>query len=813
MIPVSTKYRQLLIAGNRNYLIKVDITLADETVLHLTNQHIWEQGIVVDQAISSDSSFDIGSAIVGSLKVVIDNINGDFSQYDFFNAKLVLWLGVEGDLDEYDVQRYYRIGFYTVDVPSYNGSLITLECLDNMTWFDVPFSEVVGVTYPTTAGALVNAICTHVSVILGTQTFPNYTTAISAPPANDLNCREVLSYIAQMCCCYCKITTAGELALKWYDKTAITGLTDYDGGTYNTTTTPYSDGDEVDGGRYYWDGDTYVWEDLGNYNGGTFEELRDSAYISQNYQMEVSTDDVVVTGCRVCNTSAQPEEAYDELWVDAVVEQTHDRYVLVIDNNPFITKSNAGTIANTVGNILAGLPIRGYSATSLSDFSYETGDMARIIDFRGNRYYSWITKFTFTTNNSEQFGCGVESAKTRSESRYSKTIVEAKAVLTAYDQAVKAMDELAQNAIGYNEYTYGTPKVMWRYNGTVKDVTDPADPKFPDSTVVFKISGDGVFVSNSIDPVTGAVTYTNGYDANSGTALLNLIYTIGLYAEWIKADTLSAITAKLGTVDCGGSGTGGGINGSLRVFNASNQKKVELNNDGLWATAGTIGGFNIGTEKLGFRGSPTSMDAGEIAKDGTFAFSHGYDGSWTRFDFNSGSNSLGLWTAGSGHSGGGIDVSGGAPGDYNATWVRWGWSDGQRSDNYYVSWYSGSDKRLKKNIKSLEKSKVRQFFEKLNPIRFNYNKKSHADTEKQHYGVIAQEVEELLEDVGEKNTYFIEDKDVLVKDKDGNESTVNYKYVHYEEFHGWELAAIKDLYEQVNELKEEVALLKQKVGE
>ena len=204
MIPVSNEYRRQLIAGNRNWLIKVDMTLADGTILNLTNEHIWDNGIVLDNAISSDNTFDLGAAIVGSLKIVVDNIKGTFSTYDFFGANIVLYLGVDGDVDEYDVQRYYRIGFYVVDEPTYNGSLITLNCLDNMTWFDVPFENI---TLPssTTAGYVVSQICSHVGVTLGTPTFPNYTTAVSGEIDSKLSCREVMQYIAQMCCCYCKI--------------------------------------------------------------------------------------------------------------------------------------------------------------------------------------------------------------------------------------------------------------------------------------------------------------------------------------------------------------------------------------------------------------------------------------------------------------------------------------------------------------------------------------------------------------------------------------------------------------------------------
>ena len=161
MIPVSTDYKRELIKGNRNYVIKVDVTLAGHAVpdFTLTNNEIWDNGISLDNAISSDDSFDIGSAIVGSLSVVINNINDDYSQYDFFDATLTLYLGVSGDLDENDQQRYYRIGFYVVDVPTYNGSLITLECLDNMVWFDVPYKEVTGITYPATAQTVVQAMC------------------------------------------------------------------------------------------------------------------------------------------------------------------------------------------------------------------------------------------------------------------------------------------------------------------------------------------------------------------------------------------------------------------------------------------------------------------------------------------------------------------------------------------------------------------------------------------------------------------------------------------------------------------------------
>jgi len=368
-----------------------------------------------------------------------------------------------------------------------------------------------------------------------------------------------------MCCCYCKINTAGELVLKWYNKQEIIGITDYDGGSYVTVTTPYSDGCDLDGGHFNpWDGDSA--------DGGTFTDLQSGAYLTQNFEMEVSTDDIVVTGCRVRNTTSK-DDPYDEIWVDPTIEQDHERYVLVIENNPFITSTNAATIANTVGSTLAGLPIRGFTATSLSDFSYETGDMVTIIDFRGNRYYTWITSFTFTTNNSEQFACGVESIRKRSEERFSssvKTLAEANenanTMLTDYDRAVKAMNELAQNAIGYNKYEGARDgkTITWLYNGSNIDITDPSHPLFSDSTVVFEISGDGVFVSND-----GGQTYSNGYDANSGTAILSLLYTVGLTSDWIRT----------GTLDVGGLNNEDGV---IRVSNRATASSETVDNTDVY---------------------------------------------------------------------------------------------------------------------------------------------------------------------------------------------------------------------------------------
>ena len=183
--------------GARKYLVNIDLTLADTTVLHLTEADIWDNTFKIETASSGTSSFDIGSAVIGKCSFSINNFDERFNQYDFFNASAVVWVGLVGDIDNNDTQVYYRMGFYTVDEPVYASSLITLELLDNMWKFDIPLSAVT-LTYPITIRNAFVAICQYCGVTLGTQTFHGDSFTIEAAPEKDMNCREFLQYMAMI---------------------------------------------------------------------------------------------------------------------------------------------------------------------------------------------------------------------------------------------------------------------------------------------------------------------------------------------------------------------------------------------------------------------------------------------------------------------------------------------------------------------------------------------------------------------------------------------------------------------------------------
>ena len=493
--------------------------------------------------------------------------------------------------------------------------------------------------------------------------------------------------------------------------------------------------------------------------------------------MEVSTDDIVVTGCRVRNTSSSEDDSYDELWVDSTLEQTHDRYVLVIENNPFIKKAKAANIANLVGSILAGLQIRAFSATSLNDMSYETGDVVTVYDFRGNFYYTWITNLTFTTNNSEQFSCGALSPKQRAETRYPAAITSAEAqmMISDYDNAVKAMDELAQNAIGYNEYVYvsGSNRIMYRFDAIADmPASGTADPKFPNSNNVFKITGDGTFVarrSHGDIAADGTCTYSNGYDANSGTAILDLIYAIGLNADWINAGTISAGRIYGGTLTLGGAGN---VYGSLEIKNASGTVIGTWNKDGIDATTGSFSGTIKGTDGVG----TAELTSGNLLVNRSGGYGAGIYLYKTGTAYYSAFGAQICAAKDSEDAGGYIDCT-------TKELIRAG--------------YNVSDERRKTDIKDIDSDFSEKLILGIKPKEFRFKD---IPNELQ-FGVIAQDVKEILDECG------IEDENRLFYTvNEGGTYGVEYK-----QFIAPMIKVIQNQQEQIDLLKQEVAELKARV--
>ena len=542
--------------GARKYLVNIDLTLADTTVLHLTEADIWDNTFKIETASSGTSSFDIGSAVIGKCSFSINNFDERFNQYDFFNASAVVWVGLVGDIDNNDTQVYYRMGFYTVDEPVYASSLITLELLDNMWKFDIPLSAVT-LSYPITIRNAFVAICQYCGVTLGTQTFHGDSFTIEAAPEKDMNCREFLQYMAMIGCNFLTISDTGALLVKWYNTSAIPSGTDIDGGTFDTNTTPYSDGANLNGG-------TFAFNDGDTADGGTFTDNSDCVWFTRNMQATFGTDVITITGVKFTIN-------------DTAYTIGTAGYMLELEN-PIVNANNVNTVLNLIWDVLNGFSLRTYNITTISDLSAEVGDCCILKDYKGNFFYSWITLNSFGFSN-HVVQCNAVTPQRQLAKRYSKTVAAAVAesriateqFISDYDVAVQLMNDLAVNAMGAYQNYEDLPTGGRVYYLSNMPITKSGNTcSFQSGSTVFKRTGDGLYVSTN-----GGQTWQDGYNAQTGQLIVNVLNAIGISAEWIKTGTLTV----------GGSGVG---NPSIVVKDSSNNTVVDINQNGLTAHAGVI---------------------------------------------------------------------------------------------------------------------------------------------------------------------------------------------------------------------------------
>ena len=111
----------------------------------------------------------------------------------------------------------------------------------------------------------------------------------------------------------------------------------------------------------------------------------------------------------------------------------------------------------------------------------------------------------------------------------------------------------------------------------------------------------------------------------------------------------------------------------------------------------------------------------------------------------------------------------------------------QLATGKFVKWTTSSDKRAKKGIKNLKNDVVRKFFDMIRPVSFKFKKDEEGKT---HFGLIAQELEEVFETLGV-------DTDII--GELGNKEKT--KFIDYPGLIGLCLEAIKDLYSRVEALE------------
>lgn len=514
---VTSAFRKELRKDSRTYIKSCDITLSDGTVLNIGNASIWSNGFKIDDDVSGSGSFDIGAAIIGKFTLVLNNIYDDFSGYDFTDA-IISNVKVGLKLPD-DTVESVKKGVFAVDEPTYNGSIITLECLDNMSKFDRPYSES-KLIYPATLGAIVRDACSccGVSLAADSAAFDGCDIVIPERPDGDdsYTFRQVLSWAGQISCHWCRCNENGELSLGWYDTEQYEKLSQIcDGGTFN----PWSEGDAVDGGTLN------PWSAGDALDGGAFKDFNKYHHIYSISSRTVSTDDVVITGVRVVKESSEGD--------NTVYQSGTEGYVLSIEENRFIQGDMGSTVAASLGEKLIGLRFRPLSVSCLSDPSIEAGDIAAVSDRKGNTYFTLITSTTFQAGNYQKVSCDAETPSRNSASRFSKATQVYRELRrnlskqkTEWEKAVDDLGKRMDNAGGL----YPTEEKQ-DDGSTIYYFHDK--PTLAESKVVFKMTNQAIAISTD-----GGKTWPTGVTVD-GVAVAKILNTIGVNASWINSGALT----------------------------------------------------------------------------------------------------------------------------------------------------------------------------------------------------------------------------------------------------------------------------------
>lgn len=545
---VTSAFKRALAEDRRDYLLKAVITLADGTVLSesittelpdgteevdthawLSNYSIWQNGFVVDDAVSADNVFQVGAAIINKATLILNNIYEDFDAYDFKDATVVLSVGL-ADLDN-NTTEYVKKGTFVVDEATYNGSLITLSCLDYMAKFDKPYVTIL--TGPVTLGTIVSDMCTRVGVSLASNSsnFPHNDYLVAGLPSGESTTyRQVLSWAAQIAGCFARINVDGELELKWYDRTTLEAqASDLDGGTFDAGTPTYISGDTADGGSFN------PWDTGAEIDGGSFTDVRPIHYITSSFSHNVSTDDVVITGVKVV------KKVKTEGSSDAFYEYTYGTtgYMVVIENNDLIQGANGQNIADWLGAQLVGFTFRKADITHLSDPTIEAGDVALYWDRKGNVYSIVVSSTRFSAGSSQQTSSSAETPRKNSAAQFTEStrnyVEMRKQMRVQKDSVQEIMDDLADriaNASGlYVTEVVESGKTKLYYHD--KSLLN-------ESQIVMLFTTEGFTLTANYQDASPT---WYGMTVN-GQVIANMLATDGVVANWIRSGQLSVEDAN-----------------------------------------------------------------------------------------------------------------------------------------------------------------------------------------------------------------------------------------------------------------------------
>lgn len=534
------------------------------------------------------NSFPLGEAMAKTITMSLVNDDDRFSEYDFYKAVITAYL--KCDLPE--TTESILIGTFTVIEPESYGTQVSISAIDDMYKGDKDYTT--NLVYPATLSEILIDSCNTCGVSLLSTAFANSSFAVQKKPEG-ITHRQLWGMVAMIAGGNARMDEYNRLEIVTYDFSYFEQNSDLEGGTFSTTTKPYSDGDTADGGNFtdYSSGDSF--------DGGTFEETNNYHYFYRIKTPTIATDDVVITGVQ---TDAN----------DTTRLFGEEGYVLKVENQ--LIEDNPEEALRLIGGLIVGLKFRPFTIDHVAYPLAEFGDLCYVSDRKGNVYQSVVTDVNFTFFGYTTISCSADDP-VRNSSKYASQKTEAviaarkerNDALTARDIALRQLTNLMTQSFGLfkTEEKQDDKSIIYYLHNK---------PELSNSSTIWKMTADAFAVSTD-----GGQTWNAGLDSE-GNAVLNVLSAIGINFDWARGGTL-----KLGGTD--------NVDGVMEVYNADGGLVCKITKDGLETNSANITGgkirINTGVKEssiinLNYKGntftsytnmSPAYQSMGSAYDDGT----------------------------------------------------------------------------------------------------------------------------------------------------------------------------------------------------
>lgn len=536
----SSSELQKLMETTRPFEFFVDITLADSTVINLTEDDLLATGCRITCS-AGGSALPLGAAFCRMLNLEIENSNDRFYEYSFMGASIE----VRAEVQLSETRETINLGTYTVTEPETYGVTLSIVGYDDFYKADKPYTT--GKVFPISLMEMYTDACIACGLLPQAAAFTNSDYTVLSVPQN-MTFRQVIGEIAA----YAggnAVVKDGSVYIVPYDRAGLAVLGVIDGGIFDDGTPHYSSGTNVNGGVFNpWDTGTAA-------DGGTFADIKNSHIWTDYIKLTTSTENVRITGIQITPQDSQ---------ATPVICGTQG-YVLDITNA--LAEGKEQETVNRIGGVLIGMEYRPFEMEIPSYPFAEFGDCC-VIDKSGKALVSFVTDIDFAFRGTTKIKCSSDSPIRNSVKGQSKS--------QTYQQLAKLVNnEASARAAAEAELERKITEESGMH-ASVQILPDQSQifylhdqPELANSTYVWKMTQEAIAVS-----ADGMHTWSFGVTVN-GTVIAQIMSTIGIDFDWGTG----------GTLTLGGQND---VNGKLTVLDASGTEIGHWDNNGINITKGTI---------------------------------------------------------------------------------------------------------------------------------------------------------------------------------------------------------------------------------